>query len=119
MTFCHVLNEQYRKFGRTIEAVRETIRICKDRNVLKKYLEEREKEVMDIMRVLYDQETAMRNYVAEATREARADERQKTTLTVNLGAIRSLMKTLKLSPTEAMTAMEIPADQQAIYAAQL
>ena len=86
---------------------------------------------MDIMRVLYDQETAMKNYVAEAVREAvtettvkvdreaRADERQKTTLTVNLGAIRSLMKTLKLSPTEAMTAMEIPADQQAIYAAQL
>ena len=111
MTFCHVLNEQYCKFGRTIESVQETIRICKDRNVLKKYLEEREKEVMDIMRVLYDQETAMRNYVAEVDREARADER--------LIAIKSLMKTLKLSPSEAMTAMEIPPDQQAIYAAQL
>ena len=69
----------------------------------------------DIMRVLYDQETAMRNYVAEATREARADER----LTVNLGAIKSLMKTMHWSPSEAMTAMEIPEDQQAIYAAQL
>ena len=127
VTFCHVLNEQYRKFGRTAEAVREAIRICKDRDVLKKYLEEREKEVMDIMRVLYDQETAMENYVAEAVREAvtettvkvdreaRADER----LTVNLGAIRNLMETLKLSPAEAMNAMKIPADQQAIYAAQL
>ena len=43
VTFCRVLNEQYRKFGRTTEAVREAIRICKDRNVLRKYLEEREK----------------------------------------------------------------------------
>ena len=123
VTFCHVLDEQYRKFGRTTEAVREAIRICKDRNVLKKYLEEREKEVMDIMRVLYDQETAMKNYVAEAVREAvtettvkvdreaRADER--------LINIKNLMETLKLSPAEAMNAMKIPADQQANYAEQL
>ena len=74
---------------------------------------------MDIMRVLYDQETAMKNYVAEAVREADSKARADERLTVNLGAIKSLMKTLKLSPSEAMTAMEIPADQQAIYAEQL
>ena len=66
---------------------------------------------MDIMRVLYDQETAMKNYVAEATREARADER--------LVTIKSLMETTKWSAEEAMNAMKIPLDQQAIYAAQL
>ena len=67
------------------------------------------------MRVLYDQETAMKNYVAEAvteaTREARADER--------LVTIKSLMETTKWSAEEAMNAMKIPLDQQAIYAAQL
>ncbi|MBQ9528419.1 MAG: hypothetical protein IJR68_12515, partial [Fretibacterium sp.] len=62
VTFCHVLDEQYRKFGRTASAVRETIRICKDRNVLKNYLEEREKEVISIMLTLFDQETAEKNY---------------------------------------------------------
>ena len=66
---------------------------------------------MDIMRVLYDQETAMKNYVAEATRKARADER--------LVTIKSLMETTKWSAEEAMNAMKIPLDQQAIYAAQL
>ena len=63
------------------------------------------------MRVLYDQETAMKNYVAEATRKARADER--------LVTIKSLMETTKWSAEEAMNAMKIPLDQQAIYAAQL
>ncbi len=115
VTFCHVLDEQYRKFGRTAEAVREAIRICKDMNVLKKYLEEREKEVISIMLTLFDQETAERNYAASIDREARADERQKSLL----GTIKSLMKTMKWSPTEAMTAMEIPTSQQSIYAAQL
>ena len=119
VTFCHVLDEQYRKFGRTASAVRETIRICKDRNVLKKYLEEREKEVISIMLTLFDQETAERNYAASIDREARADERQKTTLNVNLAAIKNLMETLKLSAQDAMSAMKIPADQQSIYAAQL
>ncbi len=74
---------------------------------------------MRIHITLFDQETAERNYIASVTREvdreARADERQKSLL----GTIKSLMKTMKWSPTEAMTAMEIPASQQSIYAAQL
>ena len=138
VTFCHVLNEQYRKFGYTAEAVREAIRICKDKDVLKKYLEEREGEVIDMMITLFDQETIRENYVAARVREAtakaekaakkaakeaaakadkaaRADERQKTTLTVNLEAIKNLMETTKWSPTDAMNAMKIPPDQQAIY----
>jgi len=138
VTFCHVLNEQYRKFGYTAEAVREAIRICKDKDVLKKYLEEREGEVIDMMITLFDQETIRENYVAARVREAveeadrkatakaekaareaaakadkaaRADERQKS----NLESIKSLMKTMHWSPIEAMNAMEIPLDQQAIY----
>ena len=70
---------------------------------------------MRIRITLFDQETAERNYIASVTREvdreARADER--------LSTIKSLMKTMKWSPSEAMTAIEIPASQQSIYAAQL
>jgi hypothetical protein len=40
--FCKVYNEQRKKHGQTKEAVTETIRICKDRNVLKEYLESKE-----------------------------------------------------------------------------
>ena len=111
VTFCHVLDEQYKKFGRTAEAVREAIRICKDMNVLKKYLEEREREVIDIMLTLFDQETATRNYVASEIKEARADQ--------DLLRIKSLMETTNWSAGQAMSALRIPMDQQAIYAAQL
>lgn len=49
-------------YGRTKKAILETIRICKDRNVLREYLESREKKVVDIMMVLYDQEEAIQMY---------------------------------------------------------
>lgn len=61
--FTKVCNEQVKLYGRTKKAILETIHICKDRNVLKEYLESREKEVMGIMMVLYDEQEAMRIYV--------------------------------------------------------
>ena len=45
VTFTKVYNEQCKIHGRTEQAVRETIRICKDKNVLKEYLESRENGV--------------------------------------------------------------------------
>ena len=60
--FTKVCNEQVKLYDRTKKAILETIRICKDRNVLKEYLESREKEVVDIMMVLYDQEEAIQMY---------------------------------------------------------
>ena len=41
--FSKVYDEQRTKYGRTKKAITETIRICKDRNVLREYLEDREK----------------------------------------------------------------------------
>ena len=60
VTFTKIYNEQCRIHGRTEQAVRETIRICKDRNVLKEYLESREKEVIDMMVTLFDEEKIMK-----------------------------------------------------------
>ena len=54
--FTKVCNEQIALYGRTQKSILEAIRICKDRNVLREYLESREKEVVDIMMVLYDEE---------------------------------------------------------------
>ena len=68
--FCRVLSDQVKLYGRTRRTIRETIRICKERDVLKEYLEDREAEVMDIMTMLFDQETATRNYVDRVRREA-------------------------------------------------
>ena len=56
VTFTKIFDEQVKKYGLVEEAVRETIRICRDRNILKKYLEGRESEVVDIMFTLFSQE---------------------------------------------------------------
>lgn len=77
--FTKVCNEQIVLHGRTQKAVLEAIRICKDRNVLREYLSSREKEVVDIMMLLYDEEEIMKSYVEseryEASQEARQDEK--------------------------------------------
>ena len=54
--FSKVYGEQQKKYGRTKEAILETIRICKDRDILREYLRSREKEVVDIMMTLFDEQ---------------------------------------------------------------
>ncbi len=71
--FTKVCNEQIALYGRTQKSILEAIRICKDRNVLREYLESREKEVVDIMMVLYDNEEIMRSYLESEIHEARLE----------------------------------------------
>lgn len=71
--FTKVYNEQVKQHGKTREAVLETIRICKDRNVLKEYLSGREKEVINIMMGLFDQEKAVEQFGNEKKEEGRAE----------------------------------------------
>lgn len=72
ITFTKVCDEQIKKYGRTRKAILETIRICKDRNVLSQYLESKEKEVVDIMMFLYDDDELMRLYKKDIEKEARS-----------------------------------------------
>ena len=70
VTFTKILNEQIKLHGGTKTAILETIRICKDENILKEYLESRESEVVDIMMQLYDQEEIMRVHVQSKCKDA-------------------------------------------------
>ena len=63
--FSKVYNEQRKLYGNTKKAVTETIRICKNRNVLKEYLESKEQEVVDIMMTLFDDEQIMKAYTKD------------------------------------------------------
>ncbi|MDE5699162.1 MAG: hypothetical protein K2I96_17445 [Lachnospiraceae bacterium] len=67
--FCKVFNEQVKAYGMTKQAVTETIRICKDRNILKQYLSSKEVEVVTIMMSLFDDEQIMRTYEKDLKRE--------------------------------------------------
>ena len=52
------------------KAVTETIRICKDRNVLREYLAQREKEVVTIMMSLFDEEQIMKSFIKSERHDA-------------------------------------------------
>lgn len=62
----------------------ETIRICKDKNVLKDYLEEREKEVENIMLAMYDEKEILLEYIEseryEAVKEAKRENAKETVI---------------------------------------
>jgi hypothetical protein len=70
ITFTRVYDEQRKKFKTTREAVIETIRICKDKGVLKEYLESRESEVISIMMSLFEQGEVVDTYVEDRINEA-------------------------------------------------
>ena len=75
--FSRVLDEQIHRYGRTKEAAIEAIRISRDRGALIQYLHDREKEVVDIMIMLFDQEYAIEQYakgIAQRSREAGLQE---------------------------------------------
>ena len=55
--------EQTKPFGMTQKAVTETIRICKDRNILRQYLSSKEVEVVTIMMSLFDEEQIMKSFI--------------------------------------------------------
>ena len=62
----------------TKQAVTETIRICKDRNILKQYLSSKEVEVVTIMMSLFDDEQIMRTYAKDIEKEAVRKTERKT-----------------------------------------
>ena len=70
VAFTKIYNEQVKLHGRTREAVLETIRICKNQNVLSEYLSSREKEVVDIMMTLFNEEYILKTYVESREKEA-------------------------------------------------
>ena len=70
--FCKIADEQREKYGLAQQAIDETIRICIAENVLAPFLASRQKEVLEIMVTLFDQEkiAEIHDYnVAKAARQ--------------------------------------------------
>ncbi len=88
VAFTKIYNEQVKLHGRTREAVLETIRICKNQNVLSEYLSGREKEVVDIMMTLFDEEYILKTYV-EGEKQQAAREGEKR------GAVKAKIETVQ------------------------
>ncbi len=75
--FCKVLDAQIELFGRTRQAVSESIRICTQEDVLSAFLESRKKEVLEIMVSLFDQEKVWEIERYNIAKESRQEGWQK------------------------------------------
>ena len=93
--FCKVFNEQTKKHGMTKMAVMETIRICKDKDILSEYLARREKEVVTIMMSLFNEEQIMKTYLKDFEKET---ERKAAERLIRKGKM-SLEEILECVPT--------------------
>jgi DNA-directed RNA polymerase specialized sigma24 family protein len=105
--FSKVYDEQRKKYGRTRQAITETIRICKDRNVLKEYLESREQEVVTIMMSLYDEEEIMKSYI----KSERYEERQIATQEKAEKTAISMIKKQKYSLEDIAEVTDLPLEE--------
>ncbi len=78
--FSKVYNEQRKQYGITKKAITETIRICKNRNVLKEYLENKEQEVVDMMMTLFDDEQILKAYTKDIEESTERKTERKTAI---------------------------------------
>lgn len=76
--FTRVLAEQTARYGRTRKAVTETIRICKNENVLREYFQSREEEVVSIMIALYDYENSLNKKIKLERMDAKEEQARTT-----------------------------------------
>ncbi len=103
--FTKVYDEQYRKYGRTAEAVSETIRICRDRDILREYLASREKEVITMMMDLYDQDRILEIHIASEKKiaaEEAAEKAEKDRISTLVESINNLKKNTGWTSEKAM-----------------
>lgn len=92
IVFTRVCGEQVAVHGRKKEAVMEAIRICKDKNILKEYLESREKEVIDIMMLLYDEKEVLEKYLESEINEAVQVAVQEAVQETEMATVRRMLK---------------------------
>ena len=67
--FTQIYKQKSRELGRNREAVLATLKECKEKDILKDYLEAREAEVIGIMMALYDKDSYMKLFESRKKKE--------------------------------------------------
>lgn len=107
IAFSKIVDEQVKLHGRTDTALYETLRICRERKILKMFLDSREKEVLDIMTMLFDQqkvwEIELYNRREEGREEGRLEGREEGQAVV----LRELLKQFSILDASKMTGISL------------
>ena len=65
IAFCRVFDELRKKHGYSQKTIRETLHICRHKNILAEYVIKMENEIMNIMEYMFDQDNITRLYGIE------------------------------------------------------
>ena len=98
--FCKIADEQREKYGLTQQAIDETIRICIAENVLAPFLASRQKEVLEIMVTLFDQEKIAEIHDYNVAKAARQEGHQLGRAEGREEGIRAMVSTLRSMSVE-------------------
>ena len=97
------------------EAIAETIDYCIEHDIMRDYLIEKRKEVIDMVDFEFNLRDAKEAWQGEAEEKGHAEGRAEE----RLASIRNIMQTLNLTVQQAMDALKIPPEEQAIYASKV
>ena len=100
-----------------MESLTAAIEICKRKDVLREYLESREKEVVNIMTMLFDQgyatEVARKEDMAEARAEGKAEGREEGAYNKAVSTAKNLLEMGLLSLEQIAQATKLPLSEVA------
>lgn len=113
--FCKITDEKRKQYGTTEKTIEEILKQCREEGILVPFLASREKEVRDIMGLLFSEERIREIHDYNVAKEAE-ERREEQTL---ISSIKSLVKNLGLTIEQAMDALSIPAEARANLQAQL
>ena len=105
--FCEIANEMRDTYGPTLEAVRKTIDKCLEEGILVKFIASRRTEVETNMRVMFDEEAALRSHEEEIRQEVA----EKVTQEVTEKGICALIATVKKFSQSKDAAIQTLMDQ--------
>ena len=105
--FTRIYDEQRKIFDDTRLAIKETIHICKDEDILGTYIEKYEREAVDTMLTMYDPEEELREYIRCEVAEGRAKGKAEGKAENMVKSVCTLMKKTNISMEEAMDMLEI------------
>ena len=88
--FCKVYNEQKALYDDGIRCAEETVKICIEKGYLADYLAEHEKEVISMMRELFDEQAQRESYDIARAREIKMEN--KIEIALNLLALETVSK---------------------------
>ena len=104
--FTQIYDKQRKIYDDARLAIKETIHICRDEDILSSYIEKYEREAVDTMLTLYDPEEELHEYIRCEVAQGVAKGRSEGEALLSQ-SVSALMKKMNISKEQAMEMLDI------------